>query len=459
MKRAIATALGVAVSLGAGGNAAPATRTLAPSGDVFAIAEGSYGELFPDGTETLADHPVLAVAVFHPDGSSERLLVPGTAGPEFERLSSLLIGLDGETLHVLWQSGMHSPSLRLASRRAAGPGAAVGVVSRGVAVLPGSPRAAVTRDSAEIGGEEPEASVRMRRTVLHVVWLEEAAGRTIYAPLVIEDGAYIGDHSLFALDDLAPAAGGAEDGNGAPPAGAMLGPTIEPGDDGAAAVAAFIDPASGRLVTGVLRMAAGELSDVANRVRVRILALATTLEPGSPDSLRDLARGARAELLAVGGRLRPALVQLLADELEAYILAEGIDWAFQPDAMAERTRGALVELGTGFDHAPVQRMTDAGRAQMIGVGHRWEGPARSHDLRLRVVAERPAPETGDPASLFLSGDGEDALVAWEVEGVVHFRESDDAAEGGWGPVRSLGVTAGEDPSLIADLLRARVRGR
>jgi hypothetical protein len=26
-------------------------------------------------------------------------------------------------------------------------------------------------------------------------------------------------------------------------------------------------------------------------------------------------------------------------------------------------------------------------------------------------------------------------------------------------VRSLGVTAGEDPSLIADLLRARVRGR
>jgi hypothetical protein len=97
---------------------------------------------------------------------------------------------------------------------------------------------------------------------------------------------------------------------------------------------------------------------------------------------------------------------------------------------------------------------------MIGVGHRWEGPARTHDLRLRVAAERDPPSTdGASASLFLSGDGEDALVAWEVEGAVYFRESDDDAEGGWGPVRSLGVTAGEDPSLIADLLRARVRGR
>ena len=464
MKRAtFAAALGVAVAfavaLGAAEAATPATRALAPSGDVFAIAEGSYGELFPEGTETLAEHPVLAVAVLRPDGSSERLLVPGTAGPEVERLSSLLIGPDGETLHVLWQSGIGSPSLRLVSRGADGAWAEVVDVSRGVAVFPGSPRAAVTRDSAEIEGEDSGSSVRMRRSVLHIVWLEEAGGRTIYAPVVIADGVYIGDHSLLALDELAPAAGGAESGDAAPPAAGILGPAIEPGDDGAAAVAAFIDPASARLVAVELRMVSGELSDVANRVREEILDLAARLEPGSPDSLRDLAAGARAELLAVGTRLRPALLQLLAGELEAYILGHGSDWAFQPEAMAERTRGVLVEIGSGFDHAPIRRLAGGARAQMIGVGHRWEGPARPHDLRLRVAAERPAPETGGPASLFLSGDGEDALVAWELEGVVHFRESEGDAESGWGPVRTLGITAGDDPSLIADLLRARVRGR
>lgn len=469
MKRfPIVTALGLAAALAfsaaAGADAAaPATRTLAPSGDVYAIAEGPYGELFPQGSETLAGHPVLAVAVLHPDGTSERWLVPGTAGPEVEALSSLVLGPDGGTLHVLWQSGAGSPSLRLASLGADGAWAEVVDVSRGVAVLPGTARAAATRDSAEVSGAEPDSSVTMSRNVLHVVWLEEMDGRTIYAPVVIEDHAYIGDHALYALDELARSAGGAEgaqgEGGAAPAAGGILGPAIEPGGDGAAAVAAFVDP-SGRLITVELRMVSGELSDVANRVRDEILDLAGTLEPGSPDSLESLAGGARAQLIGVGGRLQPALLQLLADEVESYILSEGTDWAFQPEAMAARTRGVLVELGSGFDHTPIRRMHGGARAQLIGVGHRWEGPARSHDLRLRIAAERTPPSTdGAPAALFLSGDGEEALAAWELEGVVYFRESDDEAEGGWGPVRSLGITAGEDPSLITDLLRARVRGR
>jgi hypothetical protein len=128
--------------------------------------------------------------------------------------------------------------------------------------------------------------------------------------------------------------------------------------------------------------------------------------------------------------------------------------------MAARTRSVLVEIGSGFDHAPIRRMHGGARAQLIGVGHRWEGPERSHDLRLRLAAERTPPATdGLPASLLLSGDGKDALVAWERDGIVYFRESDDEAEGGWGPIRSLGITAGGDPSLITDLLRDRVRGR
>lgn len=464
MRRApIATAaLGLVVafagSIGAVRATAADTRALAPSGDIFAVAEGTYGELFPQGEATLAANPVLAVAVLHPDGADERFLVPGTAGPELERLSSLLLGPDGETLHVLWQSGAGSPTLKLASRRADGAWAEVIDVSRGVAVLPGSPRAAVTRDVAEIGAPEFENDVRVSRSVLHVVWLEQVAGRTIYAPVVIEDGVYIGDHSLYALDELAPAAGPAG-GEPTPAPTAGLGPAIEAGDDGAAAVAAFVDPASGRLISVELRMVSGELSDVADRVRDEILDLTATLEPGSPEGLQSLAGGARAQLIGVGSRLQPAVLHLLADQLEAYILEEGSDWAFQPEVMAERTRSVLVEIGSSFDRAPIRRTHGGARAQLIGVGSRWEGPVRSLDVRLRVTAERNPPATdGAPASLYLSGDGADALAAWEREGVVYFRESDDGAESGWGPAVSLGITA-EDPALVRELLRERVRGR
>jgi hypothetical protein len=337
-------------------------------------------------------------------------------------------------------------------------------VSRAVGVLRGSLRAAVTRDRAELPAEGAEAPARLHRSVLHVVWLEEPGDAVIYAPLVIEDGAYIGDHALYALDRLVAA--GSEPGTGSsntPAAGGTpLVPVIEAGDDGGAAVAAFTDPESGRLVSVELRMVAGELSAVGNRVRERILELAARLEPGSPDSLRELAAGARARLVEVGGRLQPALLRLLAGELERTILATGSDWAFQPEAMAERTRGELIALGSAFDHAPVERLDGGARAHMVNVGQRWEGPLFSHDLRLRVTAERPAPglPEGFRGSVFLSGNGAEALVAWERDGVVYFRESDGAAEGGWGPVTRLGITDGVDPiGSVAELLRARVRAR
>jgi hypothetical protein len=280
---------------------------------------------------------------------------------------------------------------------------------------------------------------------------------------VIEDGAYIGDHALYALDRLATGGGEPALTGSSPLAGPVaLAPGVEAGGDAGAAVAAFTDPETGLLVSVELRMVSGELSDLGNRLREGLLEMTARLEPGSPNSLRELAAGAAARVIEAGDRLRPALVQLLAGEIEGYVLATGSDWAFQPETMADRTRGELLALGAAFDHAPVQRIHDDARAHLINVGHRSEAaPLPSHDLRLRVTAERPAPvlPEGVAGSIFLSGDGEHALVAWEREGVVFFRESDADAESGWGPVSSLGITTGEDPSPITELLRDRVRAR
>ncbi len=453
---AIMSGLAMTPTVAAAGSA---TRALAPNGDVYAATEGRYGELFPGGTEALADDPVLAITVIHPDGASATMLVPQTAGPAAEELSSLVLGPDGETLHVLWQSSAAGCSLRLASLGPDGWGEVVDV-SRTVPVLRGSPRAVVTRDSAELAAEGTEAPARVHRSVLHVLWLEENTGAVIYGLLVIEDRAYIGNHPLFALDQLVGSEvepGGVQD---SAPASALA-PMLEPGEDPGAAIAAFTVPGVDRLVTVELRMIDNDLSRLGNGLREEIIDLTRVLEPGSPDSLATLAGGARAHLVAAGGRFRPALLELLATEIERSILNNGSDWAFQPETMAERTRRELIQLGASFDHAPIQRTHGGARGHLIGVGQRWEGPLASHDLRLRVTAVRPAPALpeGATGSLFLSSDGEDALVAWERDGVVFFRESDQAAEGGWGPVRSLGIEAGDEPSLVRDLLRARVRGR
>lgn len=451
---ALTAALAAAPALVEAGSAA---RVLAPDGDVYAVTQGRYGELFPDGSETLADDPVLAVTVIHADGSSETRLVPATAGPSAEELASLVLGADGETLHVLWQSSGAGSSLRLASLGADGWTDAVDV-SRAVSVLRGSPRAAVTRDSVELPAGGAEAPGRVHRSVLHVLWLEADGDAVIYAPLVFEDGTYIGDHVLFALDRLV--ASEIESVAAPPtPAGAVT-LALEPGDDRGSAVAAFPLPGTDRMVGVELRMVDGGLSRLGDGLRDAILDLTRVLEPGSPDSLADLARGARAHVLAAGGGLRPALVELLATEIERYVLATGTDWAFQPGTMAERTRLELIELGADFDRTPVRRTQGPNRPSLVNVGLRAEGPIASHDLRLRIAAVRPAPALpeGVTGSLFLSGDGDDALVAWEREGVVSFRESDDRLEGGWGPVRSLGIEAGDD-DLIRDLLRDRVRGR
>lgn len=438
--------------------AGPGTRVLTAGGDIYAVTQGRYGEVFPGGTAALAEDPVLAVSVIHPDGTSERLLVPESVGPAIEELASLVLAPDGETLHVLWQSTAADSSLRLSSLGADGWSATTSV-SRGVPVLRGSLRAALTRTSAELTGEGAESPSRSHRSVLHVLWVEAGTGSVIYAPLVLGAGPYPGDHALFAIDQLVAPELEAGAPQGPWPAVA-LGPALEAGDDAGAAVTAFLLPNDGRLVGVEIRMIDSELSRLGNSLRAEILALSETLEPGSPDSLGALAAGARAHVAEAGGGLRPALQQLLATEIEDYVLDHGGDWAFQPEAMADRTRGRLIELGTDFDHAPVQRTGGGARPHLINLGQRWEGPLDAHDLRLRVTSVRRPPEIpeGTAGALLLSGDGEDALVAWEADGTAFFRESDESSEGGWGPAVGLGIS-GEDWSLVRGLLSARVRGR
>ena len=57
---------------------------------------------------------------------------------------------------------------------------------------------------------------------------------------------------------------------------------------------------------------------------------------------------------------------------------------------------------------------------------------------MRKASRRGLPPLPDSdLRLFLSQNGDDAAVAWEVDGTVRYRES--TADGGWSPLRTLAL--------------------
>jgi len=431
-----------------------AARVLDADGDVYVIDAGTYGELFPDGRASEPGDPVLAVTVLRSDGSAERTLVPGTEGPGTERLAAAVLGVEG-LLYVLWESDAETARLRLGIH--AGDWNETVDVSRGSAVRPGSARAAVTHDSARLTGEGGETT-STRRSILNVIWVEDGAGESdvVYAPLVIEDGAYIGEHSLHPLGAFVPPAAA----EGAEPAAAAvrIAPAIEPGRGGRTALVALVDEATDRLVTFELQPVSRELSDLGDGLARELLSLISRLEPGSPDSLGQLAAGARAYVLDAGRDLEAAVVEALGTGIDRYVRETGGDWAFQPDAMAGRTRARLIELGGSFERGSISRLHGGRRAQLIDIGVRYVPDRRSHDVRVMAVSARSLPPATAPAvcTVYLSNQAEEALIAWEDEGAVYFQES---RNDGWDDPQALGIGADEDPELIRGLLRERIRSR
>jgi hypothetical protein len=80
-------------------------------------------------------------------------------------------------------------------------------------------------------------------------------------------------------------------------------------------------------------------------------------------------------------------------------------------------------------------------------------------LTVRPLSSRPAPEIGTPdgpVRFFLSSSGYHALVAWEEEGRVHFRETTD---GDWGESGSLEPLPDLDAEAIFRMLEQRVAER
>ncbi len=431
---------------------------LGSNGELYRIQAGVEKDLFP--TDGSADVVVLALDITRQGANGptiQRLLVPGTGGNDVESSPSLFFEESSKSVFLVWESRinpLHSV-LYLTSMTADGELGEVVRISGDRYSFKSAPRIAVSRDTFELTGPSG-TPVRHFRTIVETVWWETTGSedRAVYAPVVLIDGAYLGWNPVFLLDDLA-----VSDPNriAEVPTGPLLhAPSIQLGDDGAATIATFINSETGRLNTLEIDVLPVDLSDIAARVRAKILTY-----PRIPAQVSMLADVIRAQIIDLGGGLHVSVRSFLAEAIRAQI----------------------IDLGGRFSPGQIRRLADAIRAQIIdlgadtfgGRGGRQQNAAYriaevmatptaeptvaepGHAFALRTAVDLPVPDTGDAVpSVYTSARGDSLLVAWEQEGKILYRES---TEDGWTDVLSLTLGPNMTREQAQQILEHRARNR
>src|SRR5437763_12031721 len=177
MRRRTCFAFMLAGTLALAGAALAADRqaALGDSGEVYLVRTGNYGDLFPGGTATDGKNPVLALDIVRPGQDSQRLLVPGTDGPDVESSPFELYESSSGALFLVWQSQVNSisPVLYLRSYQA-GTWSPVIRITGNPFALKSSPQFAITHDTYDILAADGTYNT-VPRTILHLIWWEEAA--------------------------------------------------------------------------------------------------------------------------------------------------------------------------------------------------------------------------------------------------------------------------------------------
>jgi hypothetical protein len=140
------------------------------------------------------------------------------------------------------------------------------------------------------------------------------------------------------------------------------------------------------------------------------------------------------------------------------------------DILADDFRGQIIEIGRELLGGPSGSAVAASRllevAPPAGAGSEQpSAPNVSHLVQLQVVMDRPTPTLGDVAArVFVSEDGEQALIGWLERGNIYYTETSretaaGAAEGAWTAVKRLTLTDELEAVAAAEILEKRVRRR
>lgn len=449
---ALALVLAVAPAAAVGRDAA-----MGSDGELYFVRQSTYGELFPG--QGLADpaYVVLALDVTRPDRASRRLLVPGTETGDVEESASILFEDQSGTLFLLWQSEINTLHWRLNLVGFRGGEWTEPIeISGNPFVWKSSPQLAVTRDTYLT--EEEDGSLRSwNRTVVHLLWWEEgASGEPVaqYSPVTLIDGVYTGWNPVYRLPDLARVGG---DTPSPSPLNYSLAraPRLEAGRNRQSVVLAFVDGASGELVTLGVELMPGEIAFIADRVRAQISDLGR--KPGAGGGPSSLAEKARAQISDLGSKLglHPGFTRYLAEETHQAIITG--DPAEPIGRLADRIRAQISDLGARITDRGFDRLARKDALQVLEVP---DIPASTRPptlIRLVLASVRQAPATGtEGLTMHLSPDGRDAVVAWSEDGAVVYRES---RGDGWSGARSLRLVNGLDRAGAQAILERRADER
>ena len=463
----VSATLALALLLGsATANAASSAPVLGTSGDVYQIAVGSYGDLFPDGSQASSDADVLRLEARRGSGAVEHHLVPGSESDDSDRTPSLFFDAATGRLYVVWSSSNASTLTRINLASFDGSSWSETIeVSGNIYSDKSAPRLAVTHDRFELaGGTAGESNTR---TVLHVVWSEGTTDgeKVMYAPVVLIDGELASTwrrvHRLndYVSQDLADQPYGAE------VATALLAaPTVDAGGESNAVVIGFADAATGALVQLELATPATELSELADSLADHLDSsnLCGRIETEGPSAITSVTSAARAHIVIFGRRIRSQARSLLADETGRLLSrrAEALCAEGGLQSVSSEARAHIVIFGARSQDGDLLEEATAGESHVLLAAAQDVGDDYvQHLARLQVKSERIAPAIGDgEPTILVSPKGTGAIVVWEDGNTLTYVETAGAAANEtWSSSHTLQVGSTLSRSEAYTILRDRAR--
>jgi hypothetical protein len=231
---------------------------------------------------------------------------------------------------------------------------------------------------------------------------------------------------------------------GLPPIGSSLlhALRIQPGRDGQTVVAAFVSPATQRIVSLEIDVLPAQLGMLADDARAHIVDIGRRLS--FPAKLQQIADGARAHIVDIGRAFQPEIAASLANQVRDQILASG--GMQNLTLVADAARAHIIDIGAKLSGRGLRSLnaesTTLETAEISTDSAPAAAPALTNLIQFRLASNRLAPQIGQGAvSLFASGTGEDVLVAWaQAERVLYVTSKGND----WNAVREIRLTDSVD---------------
>lgn len=458
-------AIALALVVGGGAlHAADSPPVLGKDGDLYQVATGTYGDLFPDGSQATAGADVLRLEARRGSGTVEHYLVPGSESDDSDRTPSLFFDAPTGRLYVVWSSSNASTLTRINLASFDGSGWSETIeVSGNIYSEKSAPRLAVTHDRFELaGGTAGESSAR---TVLHVVWSEDTTNgeKVMYAPVVLIDGELASTwRRVHRLNDYVSQALVDDPFSGEVASKLLAAPTVDAASEPNAVVVGFADSGTGALVQLELATPATELAELADSLADHLDSsnLCSRIETEGSDAISSVASAARHHIVIVGRRIRSRVLAPIADDVRSHLVSKAENLCAEGGlaSVSSSARHHIVIVGARAQEGDL--LEGAGRA---GDGHVLLAAAQEvgdgyvqHLARLQVRSERIAPTIGDgEPTILVSPNGTGAIVVWESGNTLTYVET--AANEAWSSSHSLQIGSSLSRSEAYTILRDRAR--